>query len=120
MASSDPAERTGRWRPKHPVIDGLVMLGIAAAVGAGYSPFKVIVAGLAAWLILRIGVLMLGGMARPIPEPPPVGELRKVKITYRCEICGTEVRMTVAPDQDPEPPRHCQDDMIMVTPIDDL
>jgi len=43
-----------------------------------------------------------------------------VKITYRCEICGTEVRMTVAPDQDPEAPRHCQDDMVMVTPIDDL
>ncbi len=39
---------------------------------------------------------MLGGLVRPMPEPPPPGELRKVKITYRCSICGTEVRMTVA------------------------
>jgi hypothetical protein len=44
---------------------------------------------------------MLGGMARPIPEPPPAGELRKVKIAYRCEICGAEVRMTVAPQSQP-------------------
>ena len=120
MATEEQTERAGGWRPKHPVIDGLVIIGIAACIVGGYSPFKVIVAGIVAWLILRVGVLMLGGMARPIPEPPPVGELRKVKITYRCEICGTEVRMTVAPDQDPEAPRHCQDDMVMMTPIDDL
>ncbi|MEX1217412.1 MAG: hypothetical protein WEA11_02695 [Acidimicrobiales bacterium] len=113
-------EPTGGWRPQHIVINGLVVVGIVAGIVTGYSPFKVIVAGAAAWLILRIGVMMLGGMARPIPEPPPVGELRKVKIVYRCEICGTEVRMTVAPDQDPEAPRHCQDDMTMMTPIDDL
>jgi len=25
---------------------------------------------------------------------------------------------TVAPDEDPEPPRHCQDDMTLVTPVD--
>jgi len=120
MATTEPIDEHGRWHPKHPVIDLLALAGGVAAVLAGYAPFKVIVAGLVAWLILRIGVLMLGGMARPIPEPLPVGELRKVKITYRCEICGTEVRMTVAPDQDPEAPRHCQDDMVMMTPIDDL
>jgi len=58
-------------------------------------------------------------MAAPIPEPPPPGELRKVKIMYRCAICGAEVRMTVAPDQDPPPPRHCLEDMELVAPIDD-
>ena len=120
MATEEQAERSGGWRPKHPVVDGLVIIGVVACIVGGFSPFKVIIAGIVAWLILRIGIMMLGGMARPIPEPPPVGELRKVKITYRCEICGTEVRMTVAPDQDPEAPRHCQDDMVMMTPIDDL
>ena len=77
-------------------------------------------AAVACWLILRVGVLMLGGMARPIPEPPPAGELRKVKIAYRCEICGTEVRMTVAPDVEPDPPEHCQDEMASMTPVDDI
>ena len=79
---------------------------------------NVIIAAVAAFLIIRIGLAMLRGLARPVPEPPPAGELRKVKITYRCSICGTEVRMTVAPDEDPEPPRHCLEDMDLVAPVD--
>lgn len=71
----------------------------------------------AAWLIWKAGRAMLGGLVRPMPPPPPAGELRKVKITYRCSICGTEVRMTVANDEVPEPPRHCQDEMELVTPV---
>jgi hypothetical protein len=105
---------------KHPVVNGSVLLGAAIALVAGFDVFPVLAAAAFAWVILRLGVLMLGGLARPIPEPPPAGELRRVKIVYRCEICGTEVRMTVSPDQDPEPPRHCQDDMTLVTPVDDL
>lgn len=79
-----------------------------------------LVAAGAVWIMFKIGFLMLGGLAVPVPEPPPAGELRKVKITYRCSICGTEVRMTVANDQMPEPPRHCLEDMDLVTPVDDL
>ena len=82
--------------------------------------FRVVIACLAALAILRVGFAMLGGMARPVPEPPPPGELRKVRLTYRCSICGTEVRMTSANDQMPEPPRHCMEDMDLVTPVDDL
>ena len=72
---------------------------------------------LAFYVVWRVGRAMLGGLVRPIPEPPPPGELRKVKITYRCTICGTEVRMTVANDEVPDPPRHCQDEMEFVAPI---
>ncbi len=107
-------------RLKHPFILGFVILGAAAAYWGGYGLGRVVAAALAAWVILRLGVLMLGGMARPIPEPPPAGELRKVKIAYRCEICGTEVRMTVSPDEEPDPPRHCQEDMTLMTPVEDL
>ena len=81
---------------------------------------KLLVAVAAAALIWRVGTVMLGWLARPIPEPPPPGELRKVKILYRCSICGTEVRMTTANDQMPDPPRHCLEDMDLVTPVDDL
>lgn len=84
------------------------------------SILALLIAALAVLIMFRIGFAMLGGLARPVPEPPPPGELRKVKITYRCSICGTEVRMTVANDQMPDPPRHCQDDMDLVTPVDDL
>lgn len=84
------------------------------------SPVALLAAAVAVYVMFKIGFAMLGGLARPIPEPPPPGELRKVKITYRCSICGTEVRMTVANDQMPEPPRHCQDEMDLVTSVDDL
>jgi dihydroxyacetone kinase-like predicted kinase len=53
-------------------------------------------------------------LATPLPPPPPPGELRKVRLTFRCSICGTEVRMTVANDEVPDPPRHCQDEMELV------
>ena len=64
-----------------------------------------------ALFMFRIGLAVLRMLATPIPEPPPAGELRKVKLQYRCSLCGTEVRMTVAPDEAPDPPRHCMDDM---------
>ena len=64
-----------------------------------------------AMILLRTGLAVLRTLATPLPEPPPVGELRKVKLQYRCSLCGTEVRMTVATDESPDPPRHCMDDM---------
>jgi DNA-directed RNA polymerase subunit RPC12/RpoP len=79
---------------------------------------NVVIAILAAWAILALGLAILRGLARPIPEPPPAGELRKVKLNYRCSICGAEVRMTVAPNEDPDPPRHCQEEMDIVAPIE--
>lgn len=82
------------------------------------DPLKVIVAVVVAYLLIKVGFTMLRGLATPPPEPPPPGELRKVKISYRCNICGTEVRMTVAPDEDPPPPRHCLEDMDLVAPIE--
>lgn len=69
-------------------------------------------------LVLWLGWTMIAGMAAPVPEPPDPGELRKVKLTYRCSICGAEVRMTVAAAEDPEPPRHCLEDMDLLTPIE--
>ena len=82
--------------------------------------FKVLIAIAVGYLILRVGLAVLRMFAQPVAEPPPPGELRKVKLNYRCEICGTEVRMTAALDEDPDPPRHCQEDMTLVTPVDDL
>lgn len=84
----------------------------------GNSPIGTFFAALAMYVFISVGLTILGGLARPIPEPPPAGELRKVKIAYRCSICGTEVRMTVAPDEDPTAPRHCQEDMDLVAPIE--
>ncbi|MHB8671762.1 MAG: hypothetical protein ACYDAD_14580 [Acidimicrobiales bacterium] len=64
---------------------------------------------------MRFGFALLRGLARP-NEPPPVGELRRVNLRYRCSVCGTEVRMTQAAEELPPPPRHCQEDMELVAP----
>ena len=76
---------------------------------------KILVAIAAAIVLLRMGLAVLRTLATPLPEPPPVGELRKVKLQYRCSLCGTEVRMTVATDESPDPPRHCMDDMELMS-----
>ncbi len=107
-----------RLRLQHPYIAAIAAIEIVVSLWLGAGVVPAVITGVAIWLILRLGVMILGGLARPIPEPPPAGELRKVKIGYRCEICGTEVRMTISPDQDPEPPRHCQEDMTEMAPID--
>lgn len=80
---------------------------------------KLALALAAAYVIMRIGLTMVASFSRPVAPPPPPGELRKVKIVYRCSICGTEVRMTTANDEVPDPPRHCMEDMDLVAPIDE-
>ncbi|WP_426570737.1 hypothetical protein [Aquihabitans sp. McL0605] len=92
---------------------------VVAALGGG-DIFRIILAVLFALVLLKVGMSVLGGFARPVPEPPDPGELRKVRLTYRCSICATEVRMTMANDEVPEPPRHCMEDMDLVTPVDDI
>jgi hypothetical protein len=68
--------------------------------------------------IWRSGVGLLRGMTTPLPPPPPEGEMRKVNVRYRCSVCGLELKMTLAAEEDPPPPRHCQEDMDLVAPID--
>ncbi len=67
-------------------------------------------------MIWKIGFGMLKSMATPPPPPPPAGEMRRIDVRYRCVVCGTEVRVVVAPDEDPPPPRHCMEDMEFMTP----
>ena len=96
------------------------MTVVALAIFTDYAIVRIVIAAAIAAGIIRLGFGMVSGLAQPIPPPPDAGTLRKVKIMYRCSICGAEVRMTIAPDEDPEPPRHCQEDMDLVSPIDDL
>ena len=99
---------------------GLIVVALAGLVAGAILAdiVKVLIAVAIAYAVLRLGLAMLRNLARPLPEPPDPGTLRKVKIEYRCNVCGAEVRMTVAPDEDPEPPRHCQDEMDLVAPIE--
>lgn len=72
---------------------------------------KIVVALAVAYVVLKIGVAMLRGFGQPIAEPPPPGELRKLRLRYRCSVCGMEIRIELAATEIPEPPRHCMEEM---------
>ena len=68
--------------------------------------------------IWKVGIGMLRSMTTSLPPPPPAGEMRRINVRYRCGVCGVELRMVMAPDEDPPPPKHCLEDMGLVAPID--
>ena len=78
---------------------GLIVVALGGlVVGAILADIvRVLIAVVIAYAVLRLGLAMLRNLARPLPEPPDPGTLRKVKLEYRCNVCGAEVRMTAAP-----------------------
>lgn len=70
------------------------------------------------WVVWKFGFGMLKSMTSTLPPPPPTGEMRRINLRYRCNICGLELKMTMAPDEDPPPPRHCLEDMDLVAPVE--
>jgi hypothetical protein len=78
----------------------------------------IIVAVVAGYFLFKVGAGMLGSLSTPLPPPPPAGEMRKVNLRYRCSVCGTELKMLLATEELPDPPRHCQEDMDLVAPVE--
>jgi hypothetical protein len=74
---------------------------------------------LLAVVIWTVGIGALRSITRPLPPPPPPGEMRRINRRYRCDVCGVELKMTSAPDEDPPPPKHCLEDMTEVAPLYD-
>ncbi len=87
------------------------VLLVAVLIWAALLFLKVLIAIVIGIVLLWVGFIILRMLVASPPEPPPAGELRKVKLLYRCSLCGTEVRMTIATNENPEAPRHCMDEM---------
>ena len=68
--------------------------------------------------IWKIGFGMLRSMTTSLPPPPPTGEMRRINVRYCCSVCGVELRLTMAPDEQPPPPRHCLEDMDVIVPAE--
>jgi hypothetical protein len=79
-----------------------------------------------AWILRVVGALAVGltlyvigaSLLRkfhvaPPAEPDP-DDIKPVNLRFRCVVCGAEVTMTAAQDDEPEPPRHCREDMELV------
>jgi hypothetical protein len=80
-----------------------------------------------AWTILRIvlgvavaitvyviGASMLRKFQVAPPAEPDPADIKPVDLHFRCIVCGAEVTMTAAQDDEPDPPRHCREDMVLV------
>jgi hypothetical protein len=69
-------------------------------------------------VVVRLGLAAIRMIASPVPPPPPKGELRKVNAKFRCSVCGMEMKVVLSPDEEPEPPRHCMEEMEVVRALD--
>ena len=78
---------------------------------------KIIIGLVAAVVIVRLGLVVIRALATPVPEPDE-GELRRVNLKYQCSVCGAQVRMTKAGEDLPPAPRHCMEDMDLMSPIE--
>ncbi len=114
-----PARRvSNRWARLGLWLAVFAVLALGVSLALDTPLLTTLAAVLLGVVIVRTGWFFLQSFATPPPEPPEPGTIRKVKLVYRCQVCGAEVRMTAAPSEDPEPPRHCMDDMELVTPIE--
>lgn len=117
--SAEESPTRQRMTPRRVMIIAWLVLFVSLLFisnASGWTVFGAVTLGV---LTGRLGWFFLQQLATPAPPPPDPGELRKVKLTFRCPTCGTEVRMTSANVEDPEPPRHCMEDMELVAPLYD-
>ena len=80
-------------------------MGFAVTLGIGL---------LMSFVIFKVGYALLTKFSSPMPPPPPIGEMRRVKLRYKCPQCHMELRVTQAPDEVVLPPRHCMDEMDLI------
>jgi len=89
---------------------------VAASVGSVVW----VLCGLVVMVVLwKSGMAALHALSAPPIRPPEPGQLRKMNVRYRCDICGVELKVTLAPDEDPPPPKHCLEEMVVVAPLYD-
>jgi hypothetical protein len=121
MSTDDAGDDSGGarsiplWRRWWFMVGVVVVGGLVLSSFVDTGPVATVAALLLGVVIFRSGWFFLQSFATPPPAPPDPGTLRKVKLVYRCPTCGTEVRMTAAVAEEPEPPRHCMDDMELVS-----
>jgi hypothetical protein len=79
-----------------------------------WTVLRIVLAVAVALVVYVIGASMLRKFQVAPPEEPDPEDIQPVDLHFRCIVCGAEVTMTAA-QEDPEPPRHCREDMVLVT-----
>lgn len=76
---------------------------------------RIVVAVVAMLVIYLIGASVLRKFKVEPDEEVDPEDVVPVDLRFRCIVCGAEVVMTSAQaGEDPEPPRHCREDMVPV------
>ncbi len=75
---------------------------------------NIAIAILAFLVIYVLGVKVMASFSRAQPELPPDGELRRVRLRFQCQSCGTEVNMTKTPSADRTGPSCCMQEMELI------
>jgi len=80
---------------------------------------RVAIAVFAAIALYVLGAKMIRNFnTEPPPEPGDL-PLEDVDYRYRCIVCGAQAVLYAAPEGEiPEPPRHCREPMVLVTPVE--
>jgi hypothetical protein len=81
---------------------------------------KVVLALVAAVVLYLIGARTISNFSKSEPPPDPSEvPLEDVDYRYRCIVCGAQAVLFAAPEGEvPEPPRHCREPMVLVTPVE--
>jgi len=88
---------------------------VLLTIGAIWLPLRVLIALVVFFAFYLFAAKIVRAFLKPIPDDPDPEKVRVVSERFRCSICGAEVTMTAAPEGfDPEAPRHCREDMLLV------
>ena len=78
-----------------------------------WTVVRILIGVAVAVVIYVIGASMLRKFHVAPPAEPDPEDIQPVDLHFRCIVCGAEVTMTAA-QEDPEAPRHCREDMVLV------
>jgi hypothetical protein len=81
---------------------------------------RVLVALSAAVVLYLVGARLIRNFSHtPSPPDPAETRLEDVDYRYRCVVCGAQAVVYAAPEGEvPDPPRHCREPMVLVTPVE--
>ena len=75
---------------------------------------RIVIGVAVALTVYVIGAGMLRKFQLAPPEEPDPDDIKPVNLKFRCIVCGAQVTMTAAQGDDPEAPRHCREDMVLI------
>jgi len=74
---------------------------------------RVVIGVAVAAFLLWAGFRTLQKFTLAPPAEPDPDDVKPVNLHYRCIVCGAEVTMTAAQEEEPDAPRHCREDMVL-------